>query len=166
MKAPVVSMGLAACLVLGPPPASAQSPKTEMKEKATKVEAPPPQEHSYLAAGKRDPFKNEQEVVLTPPPPGCNTLCDYEVDQLRVAALVSGLSVPLAGLEAPNGKVYIVDKGTRLGKRGGRVVEVSGGKIVVEEPCAKDSTKKCRSEIAIAKEAKPHQDEDLTRRAK
>ena len=143
---------------------SAASAGEAAKSDKDKLAPPPAAEHSYGAAAKRDPFKNETEVVLPPKDPTCGGLCEFDVEQLKVAAVVTGLSVPLAGLEAPNGKVYIVDKGTKVGKRGGRVLEVSAGKIVIEEPCAKESSKKCKTELAVAKDAKPGVDEDLTRK--
>ena len=115
---------------------------------------------------KRDPFRPELDVVLPPPPPECGRLCEYDLVQLRVAALVTGMSVPLAGVEAPNGKVYIVDRGTPIGKLGGRVVEVANGQVVVEEPCKQaGKVARCRTNLKVAvAQPVPQQEENLLRR--
>ena len=133
--------------------------------KADKKEAaPPPAEHTYVAAGKRDPFKDlEIKVNIPPPPPNCQSLCEFEVEQFKLAALVTGLNSPLAGIEAPNGKVYIVDVNTRIGKRGGKVTKVNASGIVIEEPCAKDSMRVCPTTLTLPKDPKTN-DEDLTRK--
>jgi len=137
-------------------------PKDEKKVEP----APAAADHVYAPAGKRDPFQErEVKVVFPPSPPNCGTLCQFDVEQFKVSAVVTGTSTPLAGLEAPNGKVYIVDRGTVVGKRNGRVVEVLAGKVVIEEPCAKELGKKCRTELVLAAEPKAS-DEDLQRKKK
>jgi type IV pilus assembly protein PilP len=135
--------------------------------KSDKKEVAPQAEHAYVAAGKRDPFKDlEITITVPPPPPSCGSLCEYDVEQFKLSALVTGLNLPVAGLDAPNGKVYIVDRNTRLGKRGGRVVEISAKGVVVEEPCAKDSARLCKTTIGMPKELEKAVDEDLARKSK
>ena len=164
MNARLIVAGLAV-IALSAGSAFADPPKADKQPaKATAKPAPEPVEHTYQAGGKRDPFKNETEVVLPPPSPNCGTLCEYGVDQFRLAALVTSLATPLAGLEAPNGKVYIVERNTQIGKNGGHVVEVSSEKVVVEEQCAKETSRKCRTEITLSKDGKQQKDEDLTRK--
>ena len=121
-------------------------------------------EHAYVAADKRDPFK-ELEIKITIPPTGpeCGSLCQFDVEQFKLSALVTGLNSPLAGVEAPNGKVYIVDVNQRIGKRGGRVTKVSASGIVIEEPCAKETTRVCSTTLTMPKDGKPA-DEDLQRK--
>lgn len=158
MNARIVAMSAVLLLASA---AQAEPPKAAEKAAAAKAAAPEA-EHRYLAAGKRDPFK-ETEVVLPPKPgAGCGSLCEYDVAQFKLKALVTGITTPLAGLEAPNGKVYIVDKGTLVGQRSGRVVEVSPRAVVVEEPCARETTRKCRTTISLPEEKAPA-DEDLQR---
>ncbi|MGC4120956.1 MAG: pilus assembly protein PilP [Myxococcales bacterium] len=159
-----VSVWTAIAVAIAAVPSIAFAAETKPDDK-TKVAPAQTAEHNYAASGKRDPFKNETEVVLPPKDPTCGGLCEFDLDQLKVQALVTGLSVPLAGLLAPNGKLYIVDKGTKVGKRRGWVAEVSSEKIVIEEPCAKDSSRMCKTEVEIPKEA-PAADEDLTRKKK
>lgn len=154
------TVSLLASIVLAVPSIAVAA---ETKADKAKV-APAAADHAYAAPGKRDPFKNETEVVLPPKDPTCGGLCEFDLEQLKVQAIVTGLSMPLAGLLAPNGKVYIVDKGTKVGKRGGQVGEVTTERIVIEEPCAKDSSKKCRTELAIPKDGSSKGDEDLSRK--
>jgi type IV pilus assembly protein PilP len=163
MNSKWIVASLAALAVCSGSPALAQAPRSD-KPPAKAATKPEPVEHNYQAANKRDPFKNETEVVLPPALPTCGTLCEYGVEQFRIAALVTGMATPLAGLEAPNGKVYIVDRNTPIGKNGGRVIEVSALKVVVEEPCAKDTSRKCRTEIGGAKDPQQPKDEDLLRK--
>ncbi|MGI5862778.1 MAG: pilus assembly protein PilP [Myxococcales bacterium] len=151
----------AASLLFLASPSSRAEPAT--RAKATSPEDSVAQPVAARPAA-RDPFKQEIEVVLPPPPPSCGKLCEYDVDQLRVAVLVTGMTTPIAGLEAPNGKVYVVDRGTAVGKRGGKVVEISGRRIVVEEPCRKGgAVATCRVVLEIP-EAKVAPEENLLRR--
>lgn len=144
--------------------ASARGEPPKAEKSVAKVAAPEA-EHAYVGAGKRDPFQ-EAAVVLPPKQDApCGTLCSYDLAQFKLKALVTGITTPLAGLEAPNGKVYIVDRGTRIGKRSGRVVEVSPRSVVVEEPCARESTKKCRTTLGLPVQPAPA-DEDLQRAAR
>jgi type IV pilus assembly protein PilP len=87
--------------------------------------------------GKRDPFKSflgdlraTTGAVVT----RCNTpLGRFELDQLRLVAVVTGLADPLAMVEAPNGVGYSVRKGACIGKNGGVVATIRTGEVVVTE---------------------------------
>ena len=87
--------------------------------------------------GKRDPFrrflaegeKTGQTIVTR-----CATpLGRYEIEQLRLSAVVTGLEDPVAMVIAPNGAGYSVRRGTCMGKNGGVVVAVRSGEVVVSE---------------------------------
>ena len=99
--------------------------------------APPAPEWIYSSVGKRDPFRSfisELEAshggVLT----RCNTpLGRFELEQLRLVAVVTGLADPVAMLEAPNGVGYTVRRGACLGKNGGVVATIRSGEVVVSE---------------------------------
>ncbi|HCF56508.1 MAG TPA: hypothetical protein DFS52_00735 [Myxococcales bacterium] len=156
-----VATACAASLLFLASPSSRAEPAIQNKATSPKDSVAQP-----VAArpATRDPFKEEIEVVLPPPPPSCGKLCEFDLDHLRVAALVTGMSTPIAGLEAPNGKVYVVDRGTPVGKRGGKVVEISNGRIVVEEQCRKGgAVATCRVVLGIP-ETKMAPEENLLRR--
>ena len=94
-------------------------------------------EWSYSSAGKRDPFRNfladleRGQGSLTT---RCATpLGRFEIEQLKVVAVVTGLEDPVAMLEAPNGVGYSVRRGACIGKNGGVVASVRSGELVVSE---------------------------------
>jgi len=93
-------------------------------------------EWSYSSVGKRDPFKSfllepESRPVLTS---RCATpLGKFEIDQLKLVAVVTGLEDPVAMVEAPNGVGYAVRRGACMGKNGGVVAAVRTGELVVSE---------------------------------
>lgn len=92
-------------------------------------------EYHYVPDNKPDPFqpllverkRREGEALLTP-------LQQYDLSQLVLVGVVSGIAEPRAMLEDPDGKGYIVQIGTWVGKSGGKVAEVGSDWIkVVEE---------------------------------
>jgi type IV pilus assembly protein PilP len=94
-------------------------------------------EWSYSSAGKRDPFRSflaevggqGQGIVSR-----CGTpLGRFDVEQLRVVAVVTGLDDPVAMVEAPTGIGYSVRRGACIGKNGGVVSAVRSGEVVVAE---------------------------------
>jgi len=87
--------------------------------------------------GKRDPFKSflgdlraSTGAVVT----RCNTpLGRFELDQLRLVAVITGMADPLAMVEGPNGVGYTVRKGACIGKNGGVVGTIRTGEMMVTE---------------------------------
>ena len=78
---------------------------------------------AVLTAG-RDPFAPDGE------PPDIDVLCEqalcrYKLDELKLVAIVSGDALPVAMFETPRGKGLLARRGSRIGKRGGRVVDIS-----------------------------------------
>ena len=57
----------------------------------------------------------------------------FPLDQLKVTAIVSGISNPRALVMAPNNESFIVKKNMRMGKNRGRVARITGRAIYVEE---------------------------------
>ncbi|MBI4208407.1 MAG: pilus assembly protein PilP [Deltaproteobacteria bacterium] len=99
------------------------------------VASPEVLEYHYTSDDKPDPFqpllverkRKEGEALLTP-------LQQYDLSQLVLVGVVSGIAEPRAMLEDPDGKGYIVQIGTGVGKSGGKVAEVGSDWIkVVEE---------------------------------
>lgn len=99
-----------------------------------KVEQP---EWSYSSVGKRDPFRSfltEIERGQTLPGTRCGTpLGRFELEQLKLVAVVTGLEDPVAMVEAPSGVGYSVRRGACIGKNGGVVAAVRSGEVVVSE---------------------------------
>ena len=135
---PLLAAGLA-CGEPPPPPKPAVAAPTKKKID----EAPPaqaasaPVEYGYNPIGKRDPFRStsldrltssegaKDEVVCAEP------LCQFDLDDLRVVAVVSGDANPLAMVEDKNKVGYLVRRNTKMGRQGGKVTQVLRDCVVV-----------------------------------
>ncbi len=121
-----------------PPPPAAPAPEAEV---------------AYSSVGKRDPFKSflgdlrtSTGAVVT----RCNTpLGRFELDQLRLVAVVTGLADPVAMVEAPTGAGYAVRKGACIGKNGGVVATIRTGEVVVTEWAMRADGTREKTETAL-----------------
>jgi type IV pilus assembly protein PilP len=116
------------------PVAAAVPAKLEDKQAET---AAPKDEWSYSSAGKRDPFRSYLQE-LDAPQSGIASRCTtplgrFDVEQLRVVAVITGLEDPVAMVEAPSGVGYSVRRGACIGKNGGVISAVRSGEVVVSE---------------------------------
>jgi type IV pilus assembly protein PilP len=108
---------------------------------------------AYSSVGKRDPFKSflgdlraSTGAVAT----RCSTpLGRFELDQLRLVAVITGLADPLAMVEAPTGVGYAVRKGACIGKNGGVVATIRTGEVVVTEWAMRADGTREKSETAL-----------------
>lgn len=122
-----------------PAPAAADAPKAAADpaaaEKDKKAEAAP--EWSYSSVGKRDPFRSflsELSAQSGNLATRCSTpLGRFEVEQLRLVAVVTGLEDPVAMVQAPNGVGYTLRRGACIGKNGGIVAAVRTGEVIISE---------------------------------
>lgn len=145
----LIPVGLAACGSPTPAPATAPAKKPEAaKAEAPKpaaaaagaAEAPAPFVYTYVPSGKRDPFRNPLDELEAADrgqalvPTACNQpLCRWDLDQLHLVGVVSGMSNPLAMVEDPQGVGHLVHRNTFMGKKGGRVTQIKHDSIVVTE---------------------------------
>ncbi|MEZ4819661.1 MAG: pilus assembly protein PilP [Bdellovibrionota bacterium] len=88
----------------------------------------------YNPSGRRDPFKEYEgkavaklEVDLT------SILESFELADLQLTAIIWGIAKPKALFRAPDGYSYIGEKGTRIGRNGGKISKVSRSKLLVQE---------------------------------
>ena len=99
--------------------------------------APAPYQYAYNPVGKRDPFRgqvNEPRAAADTGASLCNEpLCQFDLDQVRLVAVVSGDSNPLAMVEDPSGTGHMVRRSTRMGKQGGKVTQILRDCVVVTE---------------------------------
>jgi type IV pilus assembly protein PilP len=117
------------------PAANPTSATGDSPDGGSAADAPP--EWSYSSTGKRDPFRpylaelgSSNGPVVT----RCNTpLGQFELEQLKLVAVITGLADPVAMVEAPNGVGYSLRKGACLGKNGGVVAAVRTGEVLVTE---------------------------------
>jgi type IV pilus assembly protein PilP len=90
--------------------------------------------YAYSPIGKRDPFRSlfdqlrreEQSQQLT-------ELQLFELDQLKLVAIISRIATPYAMVEDPNGKGHTLTRGTLIGKNWGRVSEINPNCVVIKE---------------------------------
>jgi type IV pilus assembly protein PilP len=129
----VLTKGSAEAGAQTPPPADAPPP-------APGDEAKPAGEdvseiaYAYSPIGKRDPFrslfdqlqKEEQNQQLT-------ELQKFEIDQLKLVAIVSRIATPYAMVEDPTGKGHTLTRGTLIGKNWGRVAQIKPDCVVIKE---------------------------------
>lgn len=135
----------------------AVTPATAVKEEA-KVEKPVT-EWVYSSAGKRDPFRSylaDVEAAGKAIVTRCSTaLGRFEVDQLKLVAVITGLDDPIAMVEGPNGVGYSLRRGVCVGRNGGVVVAVRTGEVAVSEWIVKaDGTRdKTTTTLQLPKQA-------------
>jgi type IV pilus assembly protein PilP len=146
---------LAACGEPKPPPRPAAAPAAAAKA-APAAAAPakgPEAEVAYSSVGKRDPFKSfiaDLRASTGPVVTRCNTpLGRFELDQLRLVAIITGLADPLAMVEAPTGVGYTLRKGACVGKNGGVVTSIRSDEVVVAEWAVKADGTREKTQTAL-----------------
>ncbi len=118
-----------------------------------------PLEWVYTSTGKRDPFRSflgELDSDGRFPITRCATpLGRFEVDQLRLVAVVTGLDDPVAMVEAPNGIGYSLRRGACIGRNGGVIAAVRTGELVISEWAirADGAREKTQTILRLPKEA-------------
>lgn len=84
----------------------------------------------YNPIGRRDPF---QPAIEAPKPlAGASPLERVELSEIRLEGILSGISDPRATVTAL-GESFLVRKGSRIGKYGGRVARIAASELVVRE---------------------------------
>ena len=101
-----LSVLLAACGSPPPPVHPLAKPAAPLAAKVATpdgVEAPPPEEvYSYSAIGKRDPFRSPlDDLIISNGSAAQCPLCKWEIDQLKLVAVVTGTGNPVAIVEDP-----------------------------------------------------------------
>lgn len=92
--------------------------------------------YAYNPLGKRDPFRNpiEEVRVSTVQSAICSEpLCQWDLTQLNLVAVVTGDANPLAMVQDPDSKGYVVRRGSKMGKQGGKVTQILRDSITVTE---------------------------------
>lgn len=114
-------------------------------------ETPAPEAYAYSPIGKRDPFRSlfdqlhreDQNTQLT-------ELQLFEVDQLKLVAIISRIATPYAMVEDPTGKGHTLTRGTLLGKNWGRVAEITPDAVVIKEEYRDYTGRKVTNKITLA----------------
>ena len=125
-----------------PPQVAAPKPEAPKPDAVTKpADAVAPYSYSYNPVGKRDPYHNPIDDLLASASGGISTttsscnqpLCRWDLDQLKLVGIVSGMANPVAMVEDPQGIGHFVRRNSFVGKRGGRVTQIKRDEVVVTE---------------------------------
>lgn len=107
----------------------------------------------YTPVGKRDPFRPffldvkavKKEDKGTP----LTELETFDLEQLRLTSIISGIEQPMAMVEDPTGKGHTIVVGTPIGKNGGRVARIKKDEIIVEEEYIDSEGKRIVSKVTL-----------------
>lgn len=119
-------------VVATPKPKAADKPQADAKEAESKAEQIA---YSYDAVNKRDPFKTyfDELILEEQEQENLTELQRFDIDKLKLVAVVVGTATPMAMVEDPTGKGHTVKIGTLVGKRFGQVKHIRRGEIIVQE---------------------------------
>jgi type IV pilus assembly protein PilP len=119
-----------------PPPAPAATAKVAEAPAAATTASAPTYIYNYNPVGKRDPFRSPVEESkpdsqTNGPQLACNEpLCQWDIDQLKLVAVVTGDANPMAMVEDPVGRGHIVRRNTRVGRQGGKVTQILRDEVI------------------------------------
>ena len=138
-----LSAALAACagggdeVIVEQPAGGGGSSAAAVAATATPTPTPeetPSEESSYNPIGKRDPFKSFLAEELAPGQQRALTpLQRYDIDQMQLIGIIWGISAPRAMVITPDGKGYVVQKGTLIGKNWGKVSRITQDEVIISE---------------------------------
>lgn len=130
--------GLSRLTGSGPPKAAASAAPDEPGPGAVaptiENEEEPDIAYAYSPIGKRDPFRSLfEEIGSERSSEQLTELQRYEIDQLKLVAIVSRIATPYAMVEDPEGKGHSLTRGTLIGKNWGRISAIGANCITVKE---------------------------------
>ncbi len=107
----------------------------------------------YTPVGKRDPFRPffldmrtvKKEGIQGP----VTELETFDLEQLRLTSIISGIEQPIAMVEDPTGKGHSIVVGTPIGKNGGRVARIKKDEVIVEEEYIDSEGKRIVSKVTM-----------------
>ena len=119
-----------------PQPAKVGPREPSLSPTPVLVEKPQRSEPSYNPTGKPDPFQPSRISLeskggeKTQPLP----LEQFEINEFELVGIISGPGVKKAMVQDPTGKGFMVQVGSRIGKKGGKVTRVADKELIIEEP--------------------------------
>ena len=107
-----------------PPPAPAEGSDDDIADIA----------YAYSPIGKRDPFRSLfDQLQREEGSEKLRELQKFELDQLKLVAIVSRIATPYAMVEDPNNKGHTLTRGTLIGKNWGRVAQINPECVIIKE---------------------------------
>lgn len=117
--------------------AASKPPVKNVVKVEDKKEEPKEPEFRYVAEGRRDPFvplsKIKKPFRVEKRDEPATPLQSYDISQFRLIGVIVGKGDPKAMVVAPDGKSYVLAKGTKIGKNNGVVEDINGEVILVKE---------------------------------
>lgn len=91
--------------------------------------------YRYSAVGKKDPFRSYfgDVATLTKEKKIVSELQNFDITDLRLTAIVWGVTEPRVVIVAPDGKSYVVKTGSFIGKNWGKISRILPDKIEIVE---------------------------------
>lgn len=90
--------------------------------------------YAYSPIGKRDPFRSLFDQLQREENGAQTTeLQKFELDQLKLVAIVSRIATPYGMVEDPEGKGHTLTRGTLIGKNWGRVSQITPDCVIIKE---------------------------------
>ncbi len=122
----------------GQPSTTSQDPNTMSEEEKSLLIAMMNRTDSgekfvYTSQDRKDPFRPFDFAPDLEPDEDKTPLERYDASKYRMTALMDVLGEPSAMVEDPSGRGYTVKVGSKVGLRGGTVVEILNDRVVVSE---------------------------------
>ncbi len=91
--------------------------------------------YRYSAVGKKDPFRSYfgDVAAITEKKEIVSELQKFDITDLRLTAIVWGVTEPRVVIVAPDGKSYVVKTGSFIGKNWGKISRILPDKIEIVE---------------------------------
>ncbi len=129
----VAAVLLSACGQQAQEPTEQEARTPRSEEAPATADQSPLNDWSYNPIGKRDPYR----PFFPTEPPGAGACGDdplqcFAIEQLRLTGVVWG-EHPRALLEDPDGGSHVVELGTYVGNRWGRITHIESNSVVVTE---------------------------------
>jgi len=89
-----------------------------------------PNQYSFNPIGvKRDPFAPPVTAVKA----GMNSLLRFDLNQISLVGILTGMGSPQAMVALPDKSTHIVQVGDQIGRRRGVIAKISTNEIVIRE---------------------------------
>ncbi|MBI2377001.1 MAG: pilus assembly protein PilP [Deltaproteobacteria bacterium] len=154
----IISASLCACdtAVREDPPAETPAFEATEGESIETLEDVSDQAYSYTPIGKRDPFRSIFEEVRSAGNPTTVTeLQRFELDQLKLTAVITGGITPRALVEDPSGLGHTIARGTLIGRNFGRVEAVYASCVTVREDYRDYTGRKVENRASVCLKGEP-----------
>ncbi len=109
--------------------------------------------YSFNPLARRDPFRNPVLDGMAGAQAGSaqcsDPLCQWDLEQLHLVAVVTGSADPIAMIEDPSGRGHIVKRNSSIGKQEGKITQILRDSIVVTEYFVAADGKKSPNPVSL-----------------